>query len=260
MNESRSGAVCGVDGCGPEVEATGSRASAAPAATDWQLDVISDVICPWCLIGKRRLAKALDLLAPELAFTVRWRPFELNPDMPKEGMERSAYRARKFGSLEKSRALDAQVAAAGAQDGIEFRFDRIARTPNTFDAHRLIWLGGESGVQDAVAEALFQAYFVEGRDLSSAEELADIAVGAGLAPERVRALLAGDEGAAEVRRDLAAARRAGIHGVPCFVLNGYILFSGALQPEQMSEALRQAAAHIRQASDSRAAAQAPAGP
>ncbi len=128
------------------------------------IEIVSDLICPWCLIGKRRLAKALDLLAPELEITVRWRPFELNPDMPKEGMERSAYRARKFGSLEKSRALDAQVAAAGAQDGIEFRFDRIARTPNTFDAHRLMGFAlREHGAE--VERALAEAGVVELRRL-----------------------------------------------------------------------------------------------
>ena len=115
------------------------------------------------------------------------------------------------------------------------------------------------GIQDAVAEALFHAYFVEGRDLSDIEVLADVAAGAGLAPERARELLDGDEGAAQVRRDLAAARRAGIHGVPAFVLNGYILFSGALQPEQMAEAFRQAATYIRQA-EAKAVPQAPAAP
>ena len=94
MNDSPDAAVCGVDGCGPRTETAAGGASAVPAAADWQLDVISDVICLWCLIGKRRLAKALDLLAPELAVSVRWQPFELNPDMPKEGMVRNAYRAQ----------------------------------------------------------------------------------------------------------------------------------------------------------------------
>ena len=121
------------------------------------IDVYSDVICPWCWIGKRRMEKGLALAGR--AATVRWHPFELNPDMPPEGVERRAYRVRKFGSWERSLELDAQVGRAFAAEGLAFNPDRMARTPNTFDAHRLIWLAGEQGVQDAVVEALFKAYF-----------------------------------------------------------------------------------------------------
>lgn len=117
------------------------------------VDVISDVICPWCFIGKRRLEKALK----GQPCSVRWHPFQLNPEMPREGIERKSYRIRKFGSWERSQELDARVAAAGRGEGIAFDFNRMARTPNTLDAHRIIWLAGERGVQDAAVEALFLA-------------------------------------------------------------------------------------------------------
>ena len=126
------------------------------------IDVISDVICPWCLIGKRRLEKALG----NRPAVVSWHPFQLNPDMPREGIDRKSYRIRKFGSWERSQELDAQVAAAGQGEGITFNFDKMDRTPNTLDAHRIIWLAGERGVQDAVVEAMFLAYFTDGGDLS----------------------------------------------------------------------------------------------
>src|SRR4051795_884057 len=154
------------------------------------IDVISDVICPWCFIGKRRLEKALG----GRAASVRWHPFQLNPDMPREGIERKSYRIKKFGSWERSQELDARVAAAGEDEGIAFRFDRMARTPNTLDAHRTIWLAGERGVQDAVVEALFLAYFTDGRDLSERATIAEIAAAAGLDRAEVEELLVGLKG------------------------------------------------------------------
>ena len=129
------------------------------------VDVISDVICPWCYIGKRRLEKAIAAFEGHQV-QVRWLPFQLNPTMPKEGISRREYRIRKFGSWERSLELDARVVAVGETEGIHFAFDRIERTPNTVDAHRLIWLADQQGCQDAVVEALFVAYFTEGRDIS----------------------------------------------------------------------------------------------
>jgi predicted DsbA family dithiol-disulfide isomerase len=123
------------------------------------IDVISDVVCPWCFIGKRRLEKAIAILDRQQEVRVRWLPFQLNPQMSKEGTSRRAYRTKKFGSWERSQELDAKVVAVGKSEGINFAFDRIEGTPNTFDAHRLIWLADREGVQDAVVEALFQAYF-----------------------------------------------------------------------------------------------------
>jgi predicted DsbA family dithiol-disulfide isomerase len=122
------------------------------------IDVISDVICPWCYIGKRRLEKAIVALEGQSEVRVRWLPFQLNPMMPKEGISRKEYRTKKFGSWERSQELDAKLVAVGKTEGINFAFDRIERTPNTVDAHRLIWLADQQGVQDALVEAIFRAY------------------------------------------------------------------------------------------------------
>lgn len=153
------------------------------------VQVTSDVICPWCFIGKRRLEKAI--AAHGLPVRVCWLPFQLNPQMPKEGVSRREYRTRKFGSWERSQELDAQVAAAGAAEGIPFAFDRMERTPNTLDAHRLIWLADEEGVQDAVVEALFRAYFTEGRDISARQTLLDLVAQAGLDRGKAEDVLTG---------------------------------------------------------------------
>ncbi len=200
------------------------------------IDVISDVICPWCFIGKRRLERALD----GRSAIVRWHPFQLNPDMPREGIERKAYRIKKFGSWERSQQLDVQVTAAGQGEGIAFNFDKMARTPNTLDAHRVIWLAGERGVQDAVVEALFLAYFTDGRDLSDRATLADVAAGAGLDRAEVDELLAGEKGLDVVSAGEEEARRLGVSGVPFFVVNGRVALSGAQPPELFWQAFEQA--------------------
>ncbi|MBY0335924.1 MAG: DsbA family oxidoreductase [Acetobacteraceae bacterium] len=203
----------------------------------WRLDVISDAICPWCWIGKHRMERAIALLEPEgFRFEVHWRPYQLNPDMPPEGVARAAYRAAKFGSLERSRQLDAQVAAAGREVGLQFRHDLMARTPNTIAAHRLIRWGG-----NAVVEPLFHAYFHAGRDIGDAETLAAIAGEAGLDPAAAASMLAGTEGEAEVRAEEAEFRRVGIDGVPSFALEGHVLFSGAMPEDRMADAFRRAA-------------------
>ncbi|WP_426954935.1 DsbA family oxidoreductase [Muricoccus radiodurans] len=206
--------------------------------------VVSDTICPWCWIGKRRLDKALATLAPEgLRFERRWHPFMLNPTMPPKGMERAAYRAAKFGSPERSAAIDARITAEGARDGLTFRFDRITRTPSTRDSHRLIRLAGQEGgapLADAVAEALFSAYFAEGRDIGDPATLAALADAAGLPPGRAAAMLATEEGLAEVEED--AARAAGLGGVPAVVLGRRLVIQGAQPAEEAALALRDAMA------------------
>jgi predicted DsbA family dithiol-disulfide isomerase len=204
------------------------------------VDVISDVICPWCFIGKRRLEKALN----GRPAAVRWHPFQLNPDMPGEGIERKSYRIKKFGSWERSQELDAQVAAAGQGEGIAFDFDKMARTPNTLDAHRVIWLAGERGMQDAVVEALFLAYFTDGRDLSDRASLTDVAAGAGLGRTEVADLLEGEAGRDAVRAGEEQARRLGVSGVPFFVVNGKVALSGAQPPELFRQAFEQAGEEI----------------
>lgn len=207
------------------------------------VDVISDAICPWCWIGKAHLGAALEELRQEgLEFQVRWRPFQLNADMPAEGVERDEYRARKFGSLERSRELDAGVTEAGRAAGLDFRFELMRRTPNTVAAHRVIRMAGEAGVQDGVVEALFRAYFQDGRDIGDATTLAAIAAGAGLDRGAVAAMLAGEEGRDAVIAEDSAARRAGLSGVPSFLMDRHLLFSGAMPGPRMAEAFRRAAA------------------
>ena len=206
-----------------------------------QVEIISDAICPRCFIGKRRFEQAVAELPEGIRLSVRWRPFELNPSMPAEGMDRVVYRSRKFGSLERAKERDAQVAAAGAQEGIDFHHELMARTPNTFAAHRLIWLAKREGDQDRLVEALFRAYFVEGRDIGNSVLLADLAASAGIARERAEAFLAGDEGADEVRGAEIAAQRQGVAGVPTFVVNGRAAFSGAQRSEVMLAHLLRAA-------------------
>jgi len=203
------------------------------------VDVISDVICPWCYIGKRRLEKAIAAFKDEVQ--ARWLPFQLNPQMPKEGISRREYRTRKFGSWEHAQELDARMIAVGKSDGIQFAFDRTERTPNTVDAHRLIWLAGEQGVQDAVMEALFRAYFTEGRDISNQQTLIDVVVEAGLNRNQAEALLKSDEGLEAIKEANELARRFRVEGVPFFIVNGKATLSGAQQPEAFLEAFKQVA-------------------
>src|SRR5689334_14808408 len=161
--------------------------------TGLRIDIVSDAICPWCYIGKRQLERALATLEEEgLQFSVHWNPFQLNPDMPKEGRDRMAYRAQKFGSAEKARALDERVGNAAAGVGLQFRQDLMLRTPNTLDSHRLIWFAGREDRQDAVMEAVFKAYFTQGRDIGDRGVLADCAVEGGLDRTTVADFLAGD--------------------------------------------------------------------
>ncbi len=212
-----------------------------------RIDIVSDAICPWCYIGRRQLERALEALASEgLHFTVHWNPFQLNPDMPKEGRDRAAYRAMKFGSPERVREIDERVSAAAANVGLEFRLDLIQRTPNTLDAHRLIWLAGREGVQDNVMEAVFAAYFTQGRDIGDHAVLADCAAQGGMDRTAVADFLAGEVAAKEMLAADRAAREAGVNGVPSFFLDGYGLFSGAMPAETMAEALRKGNQILRQ--------------
>ena len=194
------------------------------------IDIVSDVICPWCFIGKRRLEKAL-ALRPELPVELSWRPFQLNPDMPPGGMERSAYLAAKFGGSAHADRIYATVAEAGATVDIPFAFDRIRRTPNTRDAHRLIRWAGTQGQADRMVEGLFRGYFIEGRDIGDHACLADIAGEAGLDVAEARQWL---DSAAEIESVLAedrGARRLGINAVPCFIFERQYAVSGAQEPE-----------------------------
>ena len=210
----------------------------APVA---RIDVISDAICPWCYIGKRNLEGALEILAQEgLHFSVMWHPFQLNPDMPAEGVDRQTYREQKFGGPEKAKAIDERITATAATVGLEFHLDKLKRTPNTVNAHRLIRMAAQEGVQDAVVEALFRAYFCEGADIGDAEILAGIGGVGGLVPDAVFKMLKGEEHRREVLAGDQMARNAGIQGVPSFALQGHVLFSGAQPPEEMAKAFSHA--------------------
>jgi predicted DsbA family dithiol-disulfide isomerase len=242
MSNVLEGAVCGVDGCAPASLDRDGPASGAKATL--AIEVISDAICPWCWVAKRRLDGVIAALAPDVTATVTWRPFELNPEMPKAGLDRRAYRSAKFGSWQRSQALDAQVAAAGRSDGLVFNHDRMARTPNTIDAHRLIRLAGQHGKQDGVVEALFAAYFNEGRDIGDPAVLAEIGASAGLDRARILAMLATDEGQVEVRSELQRAANLRVSGVPTVLVDGVPLFSGAIRPDLMEAELRKAAGHV----------------
>jgi predicted DsbA family dithiol-disulfide isomerase len=205
------------------------------------LQVFIDVICPWCYVGKRRMERALAMLGPAPRVRVSWHPFELNPDMPKQGIERRIYRMRKFGSWERSLRLDAELTQLGAQEGIGFRYDLIARTPNTFNAHRLIWLARDrDGGQDALVEGVLRAYFTQGRDIGDPIVLAEIARDAGIDASEAAGFLEGEQGAMEIAREEEAARRAGLSGVPAFLLDGAPLAVGAQPPQALAAALRDA--------------------
>ncbi len=206
------------------------------------LDIVSDVVCPWCYIGKRRLQRALELLDPAIELNIRWQPYELNPSMPPGGLERGAYYTAKFGSEAGAASLIENVSANAHNDGLEMDYSRIARVPNTIPAHRLIWYAARTDCQDAVVDGLFRAYFVDGRNIEDNDVLADIAVAAGIDRVAVTALLASDEGFDIVRDAAKQAHRSGIQGVPAFVFNDRFLFSGAQSPETISLSIERAIA------------------
>ena len=203
------------------------------------VDVYSDVVCPWCYIGKRRLEQALESVQVQATARVFWRPFQLNPTMPKAGMDRRVYLEAKFGGPGEMKAIQDRVAAVGTNVGIEFAFDRIARTPNTFDAHRLIWFAQQQGRQDEVVEELFHEYFTEGLNIWQPELLVLLAVRAGLDGEAVVRLLHAQEGVDAVRQEEAHGHQLGIRGVPYFVLNGKAALSGAQPVETFVSAIKQ---------------------
>jgi predicted DsbA family dithiol-disulfide isomerase len=198
------------------------------------VDVISDVICPWCFIGKRRLEKAI--AAHDGPVKVRWLPFQLNPTMPKEGISRREYRTKKFGSWERSQELDAGLIGVGKDESIKFAFDRIERTPNTLDAHRIIWLADKEGVQDAVVEALFRAYFTDGRDISNRQTLIDVVAEVGTNRQKAESVVNGDDGLEAIKEADELSRRFRVDGVPFFIINGKITLSGAQPPDAFLEA------------------------
>ena len=197
------------------------------------IDIVSDAVCPWCYIGKRNLEAALADL-PDLDVDVRWRPYQLDPTIPAEGLDRRAYMQRKFGS--RIDEIHQRLKQAGDAAGLDFAFEAIERSPNTLDAHRLIRYADRDGKQDAVVEALFQAYFTQGMNIGDPAALVAIAAAAGLDGAAVAAYLASDEDLETIQAEDAFARQIGIQGVPCFIIERKYAISGAQPPEAFIEA------------------------
>jgi predicted DsbA family dithiol-disulfide isomerase len=203
------------------------------------ISITSDFVCPWCYIGERRLARAIERLPAGIEVQLQWLPFELNPDMPAQGMDRRTYLARKFG-WEPAQAMQARIVLAGREDGATFDYEAITRTPNTFLAHRLSWLAQREGKQRAFVEATLQAYFTHGRDIGSTSVLAETASGIGLDRDAVAAFLSSDEGTQSVRALERTALAEGIEGVPYFDIAGTALV-GAQAAETLVQTIVQAA-------------------
>lgn len=194
------------------------------------LDIYSDTICPWCFIGKRRLERAF-AERPEPGMTVTWRAFQLNPDMPGEGMDRRRYLELKFGGPDNAKRIYDRVREAGREEGIPFVFDDISRTPNTIASHRLIRFASQRMKADAAVNALFDAYFLRGEDIGASEVLIAAAVAAALDEAEARSYLESGEDAASIQSEDAHARKVGIQGVPTFILDNKYVLSGAHPPE-----------------------------
>ena len=202
------------------------------------IDIYSDPVCPWCLIGKRRLEKALTAL-PDTEITIAWRPFQLHPHLPREGADRGEFTAAKFGSAEAATATYERVRGVGAEEGLDLRFDLIKRSPNTVDAHRLLTYAAREGKQDDVVEGLFADFFFNGFDVSDHDVLVATAEKAGLDGDVVRAYLATDEDRDAVEQSDEQARSMGVQGVPFFVIDDKYALSGAQPAEMFIQAFEQ---------------------
>ncbi len=202
----------------------------APPRSRPVIEVVHDFVCPWCYLGVRRLTRAL-ASRPDRPFEIDWRPFLLNPDIPRQGLSRADYVVRKFGGEDRARRLYASVTELGLQDGVAFRFDRMTHVPSSVDAHRLAGWAARFGAADAVVEALFAAQFTEGLDIGDHAVLAAIAAGAGLDRAEALSVLRSREGPDMVHAENLRAHRRGISGVPCFVFPGRLAVSGAQETE-----------------------------
>jgi predicted DsbA family dithiol-disulfide isomerase len=209
------------------------------------IDVVSDVVCPWCYVGKRLLEQAI-ALKPDIPVEMRFRPYFLNPWVPREGMSRDDYLKAKFGSVERYNTNNQRVAEAAAFVGLVYAREKIKRQPNTLDCHRLIRWAGESGSAARMKQRLMELYFGEGGDLSDREVLVQAAVDCGMDAASIRARLASDEDVASVEQDAETAKQAGIEAVPCFIFGGMFAVSGAQAPEYLAEMIERTADEIAQ--------------
>jgi predicted DsbA family dithiol-disulfide isomerase len=205
-----------------------------------RIDVVSDVVCPWCFIGKHRLEKAL-ALKPDIPVEVHWRPYFLNDWIPREGISREQYLTTKFGSPERYKGIAQRVSAAASAEGLTYAMDKMKRQPNTLDCHRLIRWAEAIGKAAEMKQTLMDLYFTQGADLTDRETLINAAASVGLDADTVRASLASDQDVAEIEREALAAKEAGIQGVPCFIFGGTFAVSGAQAPEDLAEAIERLA-------------------
>jgi len=205
-----------------------------------RIDVVSDVVCPWCFIGKRRLEKAL-ALKPDIPVEVHWRPYFLNDWIPREGISREQYLTTKFGSPERYKGIAQRVVAAAAADGLTYAADKISRQPNTIDAHRLIRWAGGIGKAAEMKQRLMDLYFTDGADLTNHAVLVQAAADIGLNAVDIRAALASDQDVPQIEAEAQSAKDAGIEGVPMFIFGGKFAVSGAQAPEYLADAIERAA-------------------
>ncbi|MBA5776798.1 DsbA family oxidoreductase [Stappia sp. F7233] len=203
------------------------------------IDVVSDVMCPWCFIGKKRLEKALEDL-PDVAIEIRWRPFQLDASLPAEGKDRKKYLSDKFGSLDRAKEVYKRIGAAGDEEGIPFAFDKITKSPNTLNSHRLILWSKAEGKQNEVVHRLFELYFLEGADLSKNETLVEVAREVGMDAEAVAKLLETDIDLERIKQDIENAHSMGVTGVPCMIIDERFALMGAEMPETIVAAVRHA--------------------
>jgi predicted DsbA family dithiol-disulfide isomerase len=203
-----------------------------------KIAIASDVICPWCYIGKRRIEKAMDQLKNEYDFDIRYLPFELNPSTPKEGYNQKEYLSNKFGGEERYEQLTKNVTSIAAQEGLTFDFNKQLKSPNTLDSHRIIWFSEKKGKQKATVEAFFKAFFEDGVDLTLKENLIKVAASAGLDAGEVAALLDSNEGLNEVKESEYYIQNAGVSGVPFYIINDKYGISGAQPADVFVKALK----------------------
>jgi predicted DsbA family dithiol-disulfide isomerase len=213
------------------------------AAKPLQIDIVSDVVCPWCYIGKRRIENAL-ALAPEVPVEVHWRPFFLNPWVPREGIDRDTYLETKFGSVEAYKGIAGRVVAAAGEEGLVYRPELVKRQPNTIDCHRLIHWADADGRSAEMKQRLMELYFRDGGDLTDTEVLVQAAADCGLDADDVRRRLASDEDVALISAQAKDASDKGISGVPTFVFANKYAVSGAQPAEQLARAIRQVSAEV----------------
>jgi predicted DsbA family dithiol-disulfide isomerase len=207
-----------------------------PKTQPVRIDVVSDVVCPWCFIGKHRLEKAL-ALRPDIPVEVHWRPYFLNDWIPREGISREQYLTTKFGSPERYKGIAQRVTAAAAEEGLTYASDKMKRQPNTLDCHRLIRWAETEGKAGEMKQKLMDLYFTQGADLTDRETLVRAAADVGLDADTVREGLASDQGVAAIEQEALSAKEAGIEGVPCFIFGGKFAVSGAQSPEYLAEAI-----------------------